>query len=351
MWVKEVGASGDSSNSSASNETVEDTGENIDLQAGEAGRYTIASYANIPGKGEFARGWFGLDRSGDLGFLARRYIVWQQVRDYMPAYTVLWYMFHYTRGLPPSESVGDEPLSIEKFRGGAVTEAKGEVVTVSAGTFRDCLKLRAIAPDSDMRGQYPQDSPVDLQRYSPEGTIYMWLAPGVGLLRLECHHSDDTIISVELTSYSVSEKSKGYLPLDIGNSWTYEWTDAYQSGKLNETYTVISDNPDTAMVCWYLLEGVKVSGSKEMEDGWNLSSTVKKIYRLSDEEFDAAVKPMLDLKVVGWRNGKLRGFPTLPSVAVGIYGIYREASIGKELVRSGEIIHKTLKGEGRDDES
>jgi len=72
--------------------------------------------------------------------------------------------------------------------GKTTLESRTQVVTVPAGTFSNCLKLKteirlaAGGPPSDFIS----------------GTRYMWFAPGLGLIRVEYHHGNEKVTHILL---------------------------------------------------------------------------------------------------------------------------------------------------------
>lgn len=175
----------------------------------------IGCYAESPGEGELASGWFEVEASDYLGFTIKGYLTWGGGPEPVPMYMAFTYV------CSPKFS---------KSEANTAVESNNETVTVPAGTFVDCQKVKTVISDSKAKPQY--------KRNFVNGTRYMWFAPGVGLVKLEYHHNDNTTTSIELISYSVSEEDKGYFPLDSGNRWTYEWTNGYRDYKVRETCVI-----------------------------------------------------------------------------------------------------------------
>ena len=90
-----------------------------------------------------------------------------------------------------------------------------EQIEVSAGTFPECLKHKTVFTDAEA------DS--DLQSAFVNGTRYLWFAKGVGLVKMRYEHSNGTTTEAELLKYNAPANTIEYLPLQIGNRWTYKW--------------------------------------------------------------------------------------------------------------------------------
>jgi beta-lactamase regulating signal transducer with metallopeptidase domain len=121
-----------------------------------------------------------------------------------------------------------------------------ERVTVPAGTFANCLLTEQVTTESDMPDAAP-DRRKELNRSALVGTRRAWYAPGVGLVRLEVTRGDGVEAMIELREYTISGGGQGYLPLVIGNSWTYGWA-GVPLDSAREVYRVTSREGDT----WHL---------------------------------------------------------------------------------------------------
>jgi hypothetical protein len=58
---------------------------------------------------------------------------------------------------------------------------------------------------------------------SADGTRYLRCARGVGLVRMRYGHSNGMVAEAVLLSHKIAGKSDAYLPLQVGNQWTYAW--------------------------------------------------------------------------------------------------------------------------------
>jgi len=85
-----------------------------------------------------------------------------------------------------SGKVGNEGFT--NWRGKTTVESRTQVVTVPAGTFFHCLKLK-----TEIR-QAAGGPPTDFM----SGTRYMWFAPEVGLIKVEYYHGNEKVTHILL---------------------------------------------------------------------------------------------------------------------------------------------------------
>lgn len=144
-----------------------------------------------------------------------------------------------TRSLDPSRRLGKS--SRIKYTGHLVLAgtyititnvSKNEHVDLPAGSFDNCL-LSEIKVEG-----HPRHS----------GTRLVWYAHGIGLVQFEAKMDDGTESLIQLQEYSIVEPSTDYLPLAIGNSWTYGWADIPEDYVAKEAYRVAANDGDL----WYL---------------------------------------------------------------------------------------------------
>lgn len=122
-----------------------------------------------------------------------------------------------------------------------------EVIEVPAGKFKQCLLLEQVTEESDL----PDDADEKRKRLNREiycGTRRIWFAPGVGLVQLHVLISDGKEATIQLQDYHIEEPSKDYLPLAIGNTWTYGWAGVPEEYVAREKYRVYANQNDL----WYL---------------------------------------------------------------------------------------------------
>lgn len=126
--------------------------------------------------------------------------------------------------------------------GRTVVEADDETITVPAGRFPKCLKLKTVI---EAAGKPP--SKEALLSY-PLGTRWMWFAPGTGLVKLIWVDSYDQLTDIVLVNSHQESKSTQYLPLKTGNWWTYQWMERYPGALLTEKLRVVKDSGNEAIV-------------------------------------------------------------------------------------------------------
>ena len=89
------------------------------------------------------------------------------------------------------------------------------MVRTPAGRFEGCIRIDTTIGLAD--DTLSQSIQVDLR-----GRRSIWLAPGVGLVRVRFRFENGAKVRVELMDYSVTGRSSSYMPLDEGNHWHYE---------------------------------------------------------------------------------------------------------------------------------
>jgi len=108
----------------------------------------------------------------------------------------------------------------------AVTaKSDSESVTVPAGSFDNCLLTEQVTTESDLPDD-ADDKKKDLSRRHCCGTRRAWFARGVGLVQLSVQRGDGLAATIQLQDFRVAGRPRTYLPLALGNSWTYGWADA-----------------------------------------------------------------------------------------------------------------------------
>jgi len=105
-----------------------------------------------------------------------------------------------------------------------------EAVEVPAGIFPDSLKHKTIITGTQAKAEGGSEF--------VNGTRYLWFAKDVGLVKMIYEHSNGMTTKAELTKYDVVDKSEEYLPLKIGNTWTYKWKNDYRDEAVVETCRV-----------------------------------------------------------------------------------------------------------------
>ena len=169
--------------------------------------------------------------------------------DPSPKYMLLYYMSHCDTHLFKFPiGIGETWTEEGHWRVQTKSRLEGyESVKVSAGTFSDCLKHKTVFTDADVK-----DTKTELRNALLNGTRYLWFAEGVGLVKLRYEHSNGVVTEAELLEYKIPVEDQEYLPLQIGNVWTYKWQNTYRAEAAIEEWRVIRnfsepENLDTAM--------------------------------------------------------------------------------------------------------
>jgi hypothetical protein len=119
-----------------------------------------------------------------------------------------------------------------------VDPAQTETVAVPGGTFSEALKYKSVFTgakcDSEAAAAFVN------------GTRYTWFAKGVGLVRMRYEHSNGQVTEAVLLSHDLAGKSDDYLPLQVGNRWTYAWKNDYRQEAVIETWKVEARPQDLA---------------------------------------------------------------------------------------------------------
>ena len=113
-----------------------------------------------------------------------------------------------------------------------------ETVAVPGGTFVDALKYRTVIAGAK--------SDSEAAETFVNGTRFLWFAKGVGLVRMRYEHSNGKVTEAVLLSHSLAGASDGYLPLQVGNRWTYAWKNDYRQEAVIETWKVEARPQDLA---------------------------------------------------------------------------------------------------------
>ena len=126
-------------------------------------------------------------------------------------------------------------------------KSAAEIITVPAGAFGNCLLTEQITTESDL----PDDAPEEAKQANREefcGVRRAWYAPGVGLVQLQVERGDGVEACIQLQQYAVLQESNDYLPLAIGNTWTYGWANVPEEYIAREVYRVMANEGEL----WYL---------------------------------------------------------------------------------------------------
>jgi hypothetical protein len=113
-----------------------------------------------------------------------------------------------------------------------------EAVVTASGTFPECVKMEywvAPAPGGFVHGWGPRAA----ERHV--GRSAVWLAPGVGPVRIVCEYADGFTATIELSAYA-SAGGGSYFPLEAGNWWRFDRTDSRSVRR--ELWRALTAQPD-----------------------------------------------------------------------------------------------------------
>jgi tetratricopeptide (TPR) repeat protein len=167
--------------------------------------------------------------------------------------SVFWQVSHLRKFLDASVPVAGSwsgsafSYSHQALRATVTVKSASERVSVPAGQFGKCLLTEQVTTESGLPDE-AAESRMDLNREALCGTRQAWYAPGVGLVQLHVERGDGIEATIHLEKFSVANNGQDYLPLAIGNSWTYGWADLPDNCVAKETYRVAANAGDT----WYL---------------------------------------------------------------------------------------------------
>ena len=115
--------------------------------------------------------------------------------------------------------------SYRPLKAAVTVKSDSESVTAPAGSFDNCLLTEQVTTASDLPDD-ADDKKKDLNRRHRCGTRRAWFARGVGLVQLHVERGDGLAAVIQLQDFNVAGRPRTYLPLALGNSWTYGWADA-----------------------------------------------------------------------------------------------------------------------------
>ena len=119
-------------------------------------------------------------------------------------------------------------------------ESNSETVSVPAGVFTNCLKMKMVTSEEPEGCEY--------DRSGIREFIY---APGVGLVKSTYIRRDGAIGIAQLMDYTVSGSNKDCFPLVLGNKWSYEWMDKESSFPTMDVYEVLEMDDSRYYVSHY----------------------------------------------------------------------------------------------------
>ena len=146
-------------------------------------------------------------------------------------------------------------------RGGMeqVTLESYEDVKLSNRVFPKCLKHKTVITDANWE-HYSE-----LEKALINGTRYLWLSPGLGVVKLRYEHSNGVITEAELIDSHVPVKNDSYFPVNVGTSWTYKWKNDFENKTLIEKLLVIRNERNENGLAFNSI--VTTEDGKEIADG------------------------------------------------------------------------------------
>ncbi|MHC4565983.1 MAG: hypothetical protein ACYTE3_09515 [Planctomycetota bacterium] len=216
------------------------TGQNAEATApgGRTTEFQINSTATTASGRSVGSGSYSIEKTGQT-IRFTNYSTRGMPKEPAPLYLVFSYISCPILGMDlfrSGKDVGDSWSHESEKNGRAEVELIGGMTGhVPAGKFEDCILHRTTY--------------TGLIGKSDEATAFLngkrslIFARGVGLVMMSYEHSDGTKTQTILTQYNVPDSSGDYLPLKIGNSWTYRWKNDYRGQYVIEKCEVVA--PET----------------------------------------------------------------------------------------------------------
>jgi RNA polymerase sigma factor (sigma-70 family) len=110
-------------------------------------------------------------------------------------------------------------FTTKPLRTTATVRSNTERVQTPAGAFENCLLMEYVTDEPDPDTEAAERNR-DLNRDFVCGTRWAWYARGVGIVQCRLRQSDGKEVTLRLKQHSV-QPSDAYLPLALGNAWTY----------------------------------------------------------------------------------------------------------------------------------
>ena len=218
----------------AGTEIVEIAPHEYPSEEGSEETFSLSASAVTESGKLMARGTFTLIRT-DAALTSTSHGTSGNNPEPVPMYMLLHYITH------GPQNLFQFPLTLGKnwAQDGSATQAKTtivgyETVAGAAGTFPECLKHKTVFTDAEgdsFKG-----------RAFVNGTRYLWFAQGIGLVKMRYEHANGITTEAELLEYDIPGKGQEYLPLSVGNMWTYKWQNDYRDEAVIEQLQV-SDTP------------------------------------------------------------------------------------------------------------
>ena len=125
--------------------------------------------------------------------------------------------------------------------------SNSEIVGIPAGVFENCLLVEYIIEDNGQPDNISKEI-IDFYRVAYLGKRLAWFAVGVGLVKLQVNTASGIEAIFELTDFSLEQSGSDYLPLYIGNTWTYKWANISDEYVAVEKWKAIAHKDST----WFL---------------------------------------------------------------------------------------------------
>lgn len=119
---------------------------------------------------------------------------------------------------------GDSWLENGPLNVSDILHSYNETVIINEKKFEDCALIETLTTENKLPDAMSDEMKACLR--SNTGSLRRWYAPGVGLIRLVARNDSGYKAVVELQDSEIVEPNSDYMPLAIGNSWTYSWVNA-----------------------------------------------------------------------------------------------------------------------------
>ena len=143
-------------------------------------------------------------------------------------------------------------LGMASARGHSEIAGVNEAVTVSAGTFENCLLIRSEFVGSAAANELVPERKREAWEGYLAGTRLLWFAPGVGLVKCHYEHGNSAVTNLHLLEYSVAEGNDDYIPLDVGNWWKHKWTEKKSRASFMQLTKVVAEEKKEKMQMFHL---------------------------------------------------------------------------------------------------
>ncbi len=68
--------------------------------------------------------------------------------------------------------------------------------------------------------------------------LTLWFAPGVRLVKMVYAPDNGKVTEAELLRFEITEPSSDYMPLALGNKWTFRWSNDYRDYDVIESVRI-----------------------------------------------------------------------------------------------------------------